>query len=106
MPREYLGQLYTPPAGDNRSVPLEGVPQIPDDCERTIRLMGEWALSDEQMTRCTEVIYKQATLEIQRRHLAAKLGVQLDRYFARSAAQLPDRGQELCAGRGLIAEGL
>ena len=66
---------------DSRSVPLEGVAQIPDDVERTIRIMGEWALTDEQIARAKDAIWKHATKEIQRRHQAAKLGVRLEQYF-------------------------
>lgn len=79
---------------DGRSVPLEGVAQIPDDVHRTITAGGEFALTDEQMHRCDKVIWGEevepqrrvngATHEIRRRHEAKLARVPVESYFGRS----------------------
>ncbi len=69
------------------SVPLAGVPQIPDDAHQCMQRLGEFGLTDEQQDRCSEVIWTQAAPEIRRRHEARLARVPLDRYFARTLDQ-------------------
>lgn len=71
----------------NRSIPLRGVPQIPEDVRATIEQLGESAVTTEQEERSNAIIWGAATLEIRRRHEAAKAGIDLDQYLGRSAEQ-------------------
>lgn len=75
MPAEQLREM-----SDGRSIPLGKVPQIPADVARTIEIMGEFALTDEQMERASAAIWE-ATQEIDRRILAQKMGVRLEEHF-------------------------
>lgn len=117
--------LIRSPGGECRSIPLQGVPQIPDDVHETICLLGDSQLTDEQMDRAGKAI-EEAKQELERRILAQKQGVRLEEYFTftsgqahgkelgriRSRAQLERRRKakarvegdsdlDLCAGRGL-----
>lgn len=82
----YRSAAYVKPECE-RSVPLAGVPQIPDDAEASIRLHGEWALSLEQMLRCDVAIWNFAAPEIRRRREAHLQRMPLDLYFARTPEQ-------------------
>lgn len=95
MPRSLLesnGLKNLSLATECRSIPLAGVPQIPDDVEATIRMMGEWALTDEQLKRAKAAI-ADAKLELNRRIVAHKLGVPLEKHFAYTPDQA--RAKEL-----------
>lgn len=66
-----------------RSVPLAGVAQIPDDAVETMTYRGEFGLTDEQIARCDEIIWGPATEEIRRRREAHMARMPLDQYFGR-----------------------
>ncbi len=86
------GLHLSQPVNENRAIPLAGVPQIPDDVERTIRIMGEWALTDEQIARAKAAV-ADAKLELNRRIVAQKSGMKLEQYFAFTPEQ--SHGQHL-----------
>lgn len=77
-------------ATECRSIPLSGVPQIPDDVEETIRLYGEANLTGEQISRAKAAI-GEAEKELQRRILAHKEGMRLEKYFQYTPEQARSR---------------
>lgn len=70
-----------------RSVPLAGVPQIPDEVHRAITRGDEDELSPEQESLASAAIWQRAAPEIQRRRLARLAGINVDRHFARTREQ-------------------
>src|SRR5688572_29530192 len=90
-------------AQENLCVPLTGVAQIPDDVARTITQCGDFHVTPEQAKRAEDVIWKDATKEIQRRHQARKAGIRIEEFYPYTPEQV--RAQTLqAAGRYEFAD--
>lgn len=62
------------------TVPLAGVPQIPDEARDYITRLGEYAMPPRLERLCDESI-REAMLELTRRRLAKLAGLRMSDYF-------------------------